>query len=129
MATSELFIDGKKYIVPNEIIKNSHKHHQPDKWSVLWFYKNNRKVAVYPDQIQEDIITSKNEYQRDIFYKMCFVSAGDDCFDYYFKLKDTVPKNIVKKNKRFSKKGKRGRPKKTHGECKIRQGKVTVKFQ
>jgi len=99
--TKTIWIDGKSYQVPNEIIKNSHKHHQPKKWVAMWFYVKNKKSLVFPNEIVDDIITSKSEYQKDIFYKMSFVSASDNAFDYYFKLKDNVPKNIVKKNSKF----------------------------
>ena len=81
MSTTKVWIDGKRYIVPNEIIKNSHKHHEPQKWVAMWFYKKNKKKIVFPNQICDDIITSKSEYQKDMFYKMSFVSASDDSFD------------------------------------------------
>ena len=53
--TTKIWLDGKEYIVPNEIIKNSHVHHQPKKWVALWFYKNNQKELIFPDDISEDI--------------------------------------------------------------------------
>ena len=97
-----IYIDGVRYSVPNEIIKKSHKHHKPRKWVNLWFYKNRNKTKIDKKNIKDDlIITSKCEYQKDILYKMSAVSKADDCFDYYFTLKDNVPKNIVKKNNKY----------------------------
>lgn len=97
-----IWINGKKYKCPNEIIENSHKHHTPGKWSTMWFYKNKQKTKIHPEQVKEDlVITSKNEYQLGIFYKMSAVSRADDCFDYYFRLKENVPINIVKINKKY----------------------------
>jgi hypothetical protein len=137
--TTELMINGKKYIVPHEVIENSHKHHEPNKWVALWFYKDAKKELVLPNEISSDIITSKSEYQKDIFYKMSFVSAADDCFDYYFKLKDKVPKNIVKKNSKFSnKKVKKRTRRKKHSNSfkfvkkkypKSKDGKFVVSFE
>ena len=136
--TTEIMINGKKYEVPHEIIENSHKHHEPKKWVAMWFYKKNKKELVFPHEISSDIITSKSEYQRDIFYKMSFVSASDDCFDYFFKLKDNVPKNIVKKNSKFgSGKNVKHRTKKQHKSKEFKRltkkypmknGKFVVKF-
>ncbi len=136
--TKEVWLDGKKYEVPNEIIKNSHKHHEPNKWVAMWFYKKNKKQLVCPDEISSDIITSKSEYQRDIFYKMSFVSAADDCFDYFFKLKPNVPKNIVKKNSKWgsgkkvktrTKKGQNKHFQKVKTKYPIKNGKFVLSFK
>ena len=133
--TTEIYLDGKKYILPHEIVKTTHKHHEPEKWVCMWFYKeNHNKTAVFPDEIKSDIITSKSEYQRGIFYKMSFVSANDDCFDYFFKLKEGVPKNIVKKNSKYKKsRDKQKKPKHTIQSIKekypIVNGKFVVKFE
>jgi|TARA_E500000318_G_C3535674_1_gene202451 hypothetical protein len=97
-----IWINGKKYICPNEVIEHSHKHHTPGKWTTMWFYKNKQRTKISPEEVKEDlVITSKNEYQIGIFYKMSAVSKADDCFDYYFRLKEGVAHNIIKVNKKY----------------------------
>lgn len=95
-------IEGKKYILPKEVKEREHTHRKKKGWISMWFYKNRKKTRVYKKDVKDDlIITSKLEYQKGIFYKMSQLSAEDDCFDYYYKLKDDVPKNIVRKNARY----------------------------
>tara|TARA_R110002020_G_scaffold91024_6_gene221334 strand:+ start:10261 stop:10662 length:402 start_codon:yes stop_codon:yes gene_type:complete len=95
-------IDGKTYILPEEVIEKNHKHRNKKKWVSMWFYKNRKKTRVFKKDVKDDlIITSKLEYQKGIFYKMSQLSAEDDCFDYFYKLKEQIPKNIVKKNQRY----------------------------
>ena len=68
----------------------------------MWFYKNRKKTRVFKKDVKDDlIITSKLEYQKGIFYKMSQLSAEDDCFDYFYKLKEDGLNNIVKKNQRY----------------------------
>jgi hypothetical protein len=95
-------IDGKSYLLPEDVITKTHKHRKKDKWVSMWFYKDHKKNRVFNKEIKDDfIITSKLEYQKGIFYKMSQLSAEDNCFDYFYKLKPDVSKNIVKKNQRY----------------------------
>tara|TARA_R110000765_G_scaffold247408_4_gene349345 strand:+ start:380 stop:793 length:414 start_codon:yes stop_codon:yes gene_type:complete len=95
-------IDGKTYLLPMEVLDKNHIHRKKKKWVSMWFYKNRKKTRVYKTETKDDlIITSKLEYQKGIFYKMSQLSAEDNCFDYFYKLKEGVPKNIVKKNQRY----------------------------
>tara|TARA_R110002012_G_scaffold317421_1_gene533728 strand:+ start:1240 stop:1644 length:405 start_codon:yes stop_codon:yes gene_type:complete len=100
--TQTIKIDGKSYILPQEVIDKNHIHRKKKNWVSMFFYKNRKKTRVWKKDCKDDlIITSKLEYQKGIFYKMSQLSAEDDCFDYFYKLKDNVPKNIVKKNQRY----------------------------
>ena len=95
-------IEGKKYILPQEVLDKDHIHRNKKRWISMWFYKNRKKTRVYKKDVKDDlIITSKLEYQKGIFYKMSQLSAEDDCFDYFYRLKEDCPKNIVKKNQRY----------------------------
>jgi hypothetical protein len=96
-------IDNQHYLIPKEVLNKSHKHRKKDNWVKLWFYKNRKITEVKKEHVKIDKqITSKLEYQKNVFYKMTQISYEDDCFDYYFKLKDDFrKKNIVKKNSRF----------------------------
>jgi len=97
-------INDQNYLIPEGLNINPHKHRDKTKWVSLWFYKGRRKKAVLPHQVEVDkVITSKLEYQKDIFYKMSSMSKEDCYFDYYFKLKDDIPKDLVKKNNRYKK--------------------------
>lgn len=97
-------INGENFLVPADINLNPHKHREEEKWVSLWFYKNRRKTLVYPEQINVDkVITSKLQYQKNIFYKMSSMSEEDVYFDYFFRLKDKKGKNLIKKNNRFKK--------------------------
>lgn len=97
-------INKEKYLIPRDLNINPHKHRKKKNWVSLWFYKQRRKTSVLPNQISTDrVITSKLEYQKDIFYKMSSMSREDSYFDYYFKLKDNTPKDLVKKNNRYKK--------------------------
>ena len=99
-------INGENYIVPAKINKKRHTHRNPQNWVSLWFYKDRKKTRVLEplDVVSDKVITSKLEYQKDIFYKMSQMSEEDEFFDYYFKLKHVIKdKNIVKKNNRYKK--------------------------
>ena len=102
MTTEE--INGELYLITEGLKINPHKHRDVNNWVSLWFYKGRKKQLVEPDAIQLDkIITSKLDYQKNIFYKMSSMSKEDEHFDYYFKLKENTPKNLVKKNNRYKK--------------------------
>jgi len=105
METESIVINKVKYLIPNEIKQSKRKHRQNKGWINLYFFKKRQKKKVEKKWVQDDlIITSKLEYQKGIFYKMSSLSKSDDTFDFYYKLKDTAPKNIVKKNLRNRKK-------------------------
>ena len=101
----------------------------------MWFYKTRRKTQVLPNEVQDDfIITSKLEYQKNTFYKLTQLSLEDDSFDYYYRLKDEVPSNIVKKNSRYKKLKKRPKAhwrdyKQKPHEIDEETGKFIVRFQ
>lgn len=102
MAEEKIKICGKEYYIPCEINTEKHKHREKDKWTTLYFYKDRKKTSVKKNQIKNDlVITSALEYQKDIFYKMSQLSAEDDCFDYFFRLKENIPSEIIKKNSRY----------------------------
>jgi len=97
-------INGEDYLIPAGLNVSPHKHRDKENWVSLWFYKGRQKQKVHPSEIQADkIITSKLEYQNNIFYKMSSMSKEDSYFDYYFKLKENSPKDLVKKNNRYKK--------------------------
>lgn len=93
---------GKIVYIPNELFNQKRKHRKKEKWVRLWFYKNRRKSEVDPDKLKIDIdITSKLEYQKGTFYKISQLSEDDLYFDYFYKLKCGLPKDIFKKNNRY----------------------------
>ena len=97
-------INNEDYVIPESLNITPHQHRDKKNWVSLWFYKGRQKQKVDPSHIQADkIITSKLEYQNNIFYKMSSMSKEDSYFDYYFKLKENSPKDLVKKNNRYKK--------------------------
>tara|TARA_R110000744_G_scaffold334007_1_gene439408 strand:- start:329 stop:745 length:417 start_codon:yes stop_codon:yes gene_type:complete len=100
-------INGKEYIIPNEIFdkKIKQKHRKKNKWCNLYFFKNRKKnVITDKNQVKDDlVITSALQYQRDTFYKMSSISQEDDTFDYYYKLKYNTSTDIVKHKSRCKK--------------------------
>jgi len=130
-----ILINGKIYIIPPNVLRKTHKHRVKRNWVNMWFYKTRRKTQVLPNEVQDDfIITSKLEYQKNTFYKISQLSLDDDSFDYYYRLKDEVPTDIVKKNCRFKKPKKSSKPhwrdyqRKEHEVCET-TGKFIVRFQ
>tara|TARA_R110000824_G_scaffold39375_1_gene119177 strand:+ start:546 stop:956 length:411 start_codon:yes stop_codon:yes gene_type:complete len=104
MDEQKMIINGTEYVIPKDILerKMKHKHRKKDKWCNLYFFKNRTKTPVREEDVKDDlVITSALQYQRNTFYKMSAISAEDDTFDYFYKLKTTAPKNIVKKKSRF----------------------------
>ena len=79
------------------VIKSNRKHFSASNPEELLDVLDRHKKEVKEDLV----ITSKNEYQIGIFYKMSAVSKADDCFDYYFRLKEGVAHNIIKVNKKY----------------------------
>ena len=104
-----LTINDTRYYIPDEVFEKAHKHRLPDEWVTLWFYKNRKRTMIDNDYIKSDkLITSKLEYNKNTFYKMTTLSAEDDHFDYFYRLKPTVAEgNILKKNNRYTKRGRR----------------------
>lgn len=100
-------INDVKYYIPDGIMEKAHKHRQPDEWATLWFYKNRKRTLINNEKITTDKeITSKLEYNINTFYKMTTLSADDDHFDYYYRLKPTTKVgNILKKNNRYKRRG------------------------
>ena len=99
MEKESIIINKVKYIIPSQIKLSKRQHRQKKGWINLYFFKQRQKKKVNKNCVQDDlIITSKLEYQKGIFYKMSALSKSDDTFDFYYKLKDTAPKNVVKKN-------------------------------
>ena len=100
-------INDVKYYIPNKIFEKAHKHRKPVEWVTLWFYKNRKRTFIENKNITTDKeITSKLEYNINTFYKMTTLSAEDDYFDYFYRLKPTVDKgNILKKNNRYKRRG------------------------
>jgi hypothetical protein len=98
-------INGEDFIIPPNLKLNQHRHREKENWINLWFFKNRKKTKVDSNSIKCDkIITSKLEYQSNIFYKMSQMSREDMHFNYYFRIKDDIDtKNIVKKNSRYKK--------------------------
>lgn len=97
-----IIIEGKRYALPHVPMDKDHKHRNKKNWVSMWFYKNRKKTRVLKSDVKEDlIITSKLEYQKGIFYKMSQLSAEDESFDYFYKLKEGGLNNIVKKNQRY----------------------------
>jgi len=53
------------------------------------------------DNIDYDYeVSSTLAYNKNVFYKMTTMSNQDTFFDYYFKLKNDLPKIVVKKSNR-----------------------------
>ena len=83
MDEQKMIINGTEYVIPKDILerKMKHKHRKKDKWCNLYFFKNRTKTPVREEDVKDDL--------------------EDDTFDYFYKLKTTAPKNIVKKKSRF----------------------------
>jgi len=104
---SKMYINGKEFLIPDKIlqIKKKQKHRVKQQWCNLYFFKKRMKKKVDPINVKEDlVITSALQYQRNTFYKMSAISREDDTFDYYYKLKEDAPIDIVKKKNRPAKK-------------------------
>jgi len=101
---SIITINEDNYLLPKDVIKN-HKHRNKNNWVKMWFFKDRKRTEIEKNYIHVDKeITSKLEYQKNVFYKMSQLSFEDEHFDYFFKLKDEcTKKNIIKKNSRFKK--------------------------
>ena len=94
--------DGKMVFIPREYFEKHRSHRNKDKWIRLWFYKDRQRLPVTKSQVKYDYdVTSKLEYHLGTFYKLSQLSAEDDTFDYYFKLKSGLPKDVFKKNNRY----------------------------
>ena len=85
----------------NIILKYNHKHQDAQNWTRFYYYKNKKKIAVPPENIDYDYeVSSTLAYNKNVFYKMVTMSDSDVFFDYYFKLKPSLPKIVVKRTNR-----------------------------
>ena len=97
-------IKNEKYHVPEDLktaIKSSHRN--PKSWCKFYWYRDRTKHEIDKNLIKQDkVITSRLDYCKNTFYKISAMSAQDEYFDYFFKLKDNITKTVVKKNERFT---------------------------
>jgi len=99
--------DLKVFCPPEIVAKYNHKHNNPNDWSRFYYYRDKKKTLVGKQNIEYDYeVSSTLAYNQNIFYKMTALSCDDLHFDYYFKLKNDLPKCIVKKSNRYNKKSK-----------------------
>ncbi|MHA1542455.1 MAG: hypothetical protein ACTSQH_05740 [Candidatus Hodarchaeales archaeon] len=105
----EYEIEGLKALsvyCPKHIIqKYKHKHSKDKDWTRFYYYKNKKRLEVLPENIEYDFeVSSTLAYSKHVFYKMTTMSNSDPFFDFYFKLKPTLPKIVVKSSNRKSEK-------------------------
>lgn len=87
------------YISPEIVAKYNHKNSDPEQWSRFYYYKNKKKTKV--DNVEYDYeVSSTLNYKKNTFYLMSIMSHKDPYFDYYFCLKQDLPKCIIKKSNR-----------------------------
>tara|TARA_R110000765_G_scaffold326549_1_gene417836 strand:- start:1349 stop:1747 length:399 start_codon:yes stop_codon:yes gene_type:complete len=92
-------VNCPKYIIQ----KYKHKHKIEGDWTRFYYYKDKKRLAVPPDNIDCDYeVSSTLAYNKNVFYKMTTMSNSDTFFDYYFKLKPKLPKIVVKSSNRKS---------------------------
>ena len=92
-----------KVFCPKEVVaKYNHKHQNHNKdWTRFYYYQDKKKTMVGADNVDYDYeVTSTLAYNKNCFYKMTNMSSRDTFFDYYFKLKNNLPKIVAKKSNR-----------------------------
>ena len=100
----EILKNLKIYCPANIITKYSHKHKIPSDWIRFYYYKDKQRQEASMDDIAFDYeVSSTLNYKKNVFYKMTTMSNTDAFFDYYFKLKNDLPKIVVKKSNRKGK--------------------------
>jgi len=78
--------------------KYGHKHTDPDSWCRFYYYKNRKPFAVPNSNIRYDAeVTSTNTLHKFTFYKMLHLSNSDLFYDFYYKLKEDIPSDIILK--------------------------------
>jgi len=96
-----------KVFCPKEVVaKYNHKHQNQAKnaWTRFYYYKDKKRHAVGKENLDYDYeVSSTLAYNKNVFYKMTTMSNQDTFFDYYFKLKNDLPKIVVKKSNRKGK--------------------------
>jgi hypothetical protein len=93
------------FINPSIVTKYSHKNTDPEKWCRFYYYKNKKKTIINNISYDNEVSSTLN-YKKDTFYLMSIMSHKDPYFDYYFTLKANLPKSIIKKSNRNTKKNK-----------------------
>jgi len=106
-----------KVFCPKEVVaKYNHKHQNQKNWTRFYYYKDKKRHIVGKDNLEYDYeVSSTLAYNKNVFYKMTTMSNQDTFFDYYFKLKNDLPKIVVKKSNR---KGKSDRTKNVNEKIK-----------
>ncbi len=91
-----------KVFCPTDVIqKYKHKHTNDKNWTRFYYYKDKKRHQVGNENIEFDYeVSSTLAYNKNVFYKMTTMSNQDGFFDYYFKLKNNLPKIVVKKSNR-----------------------------
>jgi len=101
---NNVLTDFKVYCPPEIIQKYNHKHINSKNWTRFYYYKDKKRHAVGKENISYDYeVSSTLSYNKNVFYKMTTMSNQDGFFDYYFKLKNNLPKIVVKKSNRKNK--------------------------
>ena len=101
---NNVLTDFKVYCPTSVIQKYNHKHQNQKNWTRFYYYKDKKRHAVGKDNIAYDYeVSSTLSYNKNVFYKMTTMSNQDGFFDYYFKLKNNLPKIVVKKSNRKNK--------------------------
>ena len=88
-----------KVFCPKEVVaKYNHKHQKDKEWTRFYYYKDKKRHAIGKENLDYDYeVSSTLAYNKNVFYKMTTMSNQDTFFDYYFKLKNDLPKIVVKK--------------------------------
>lgn len=98
---NQILTDFKVYCPKEVVAKYNHKHQKDKDWTRFYYYKDKKRHAVGKDNIDYDYeVSSTLAYNKNVFYKMTTMSNQDTFFDYYFKLKNDLPKIVVKKSNR-----------------------------
>ena len=91
-----------KVFCPTDVIQKYKHKHTNDKNQIILRYSLLLLIhQVGNENIEFDYeVSSTLAYNKNVFYKMTTMSNQDGFFDYYFKLKNNLPKLVVKKSNR-----------------------------
>ena len=95
-----------KLFIPENIRERKHRADSSE-WVKTYYYKDRKRTEVEEEKIlslenEYDLLcTSLKVYQRNVFYKLSQLSKKDPMFDYYCKLKNDVPDEVLKKYHKF----------------------------